>query len=81
MFKTIMTYLLLSIAITYLSVGIATMVSLEKPCNEIQLQNTIDSLQSELNIMSIEKGRYEYMIDIIRNNDSIKIDSLLKNIE
>jgi len=81
MVKTIITYLVISVAITWLCVGISLQIATEKPCNEKPLQDKVDSLQSEINVMSIEKGRYEYMIDVIRNNDSIKVDSLLKNIE
>lgn len=76
-----MVYFIIAAALCNVVIGIMMIVKTENKPTTIQLQGKVDSLQSELNIMSIEKGRYEYMIDVIRDNDSIKVDSLLKNIE
>jgi len=81
MLRVILSYLLIAAIGVWFVIMILMVIDMENKPNAIILQNQNDSLKSELNIVTIEKGRYEYMIDILRQNDSVKVDSLLKHIE
>jgi hypothetical protein len=49
--------------------------------NVARLEERCDSLEEEIYIKDIDNGRYEFILELLRERDSIMVDNVLSQVE